>query len=162
MNHSSRVGLFSFFLIMSIGCSSNSERAEKELNAKISAERPANNPDEIANRAAMSFITTPGLSEDQRQKLMAVYMKTYLGAEEIRGEIGKSKSLMFKMIAEKQFDSPEMVAIKNKVVDLDQKRLNLMFRALEDVQLIVGVGVDKAKFYKHFEMYEVPVSVHGH
>ena len=138
------------------GCNSLSSREDKELDKKIAEERPAQSPDDIARRGAMSFITAPGLTQDQRQKLMEVYTRTYLGAEAIRGEIGQSKSLLFKMIAKNSYKSREMEQLRNKVVALDQKRLQLMFQALEDTQSIVGYGGDTEQFYRHFESHEYP------
>ena len=151
--------LTQFIAVLSLatGCSSMGTN-NSELDKKIANEKPAQTPDEIARRGANSFISAPGLTEVQRQKLMEVYTRTYLGAEEIRGQIGQSKSLLFKMVAKSNYKSKEMEELRNKVVALDQKRLQIMFQALSDVQGIVGYGGDKEEFYRHFEMHEMPVA----
>ncbi len=147
--------LFAISLTVTIGCSSAATNSGA-LDKKIASEKSAQTPDEIAKRGATNFISAPGLSEQQRQKLMDIYIRTYLGAEEIRGQIGQAKSLLFKMIAKNSYKSKEMEELKAKVVGLDQKRLQIMFQALSDVQDIVGYGGDKEHFYRHFEMYEIP------
>jgi hypothetical protein len=147
-----------FLCLLISGCVSNPVQKDNDLNMKIAAEKPADTPDEIAQRGASTFISAPGLSDAQRQKLMEVYTRTYFGAENIRTQIGQAKSLMFKMIAKQNYKSKEMQTLKTKIVGLDQSRLQLMFQALADVQAIVGYGNDseKEKIYQHFEKFEVP------
>ena len=126
------------------------------LEAKIAAEPPANDPTSIGERAGEAFINAKGLTDDQRKKLMGVYLHTYQQAMAIRLEIGKSKSLLFKTVSSSAYDSKEVVALTNKIVELDHKRLVLMFKALADVQAIVGYGKDKGEFYRHFYDNEYP------
>lgn len=145
--------LFALFLM---NCSHTPSSDQTELDKKIKAEPPATTPEEIARRGAYTFISTPGLTQDQRQKLMQVYTRTFFDAEDIRGEIGQSKSLIFKMLASPNYKKSELEALKTKIVELDQKRLRIMFQALEDVQKIVGTGEDKEPFYKHFQEHELP------
>lgn len=133
---------------------------EQILDAKVQAEPSANTPDEIADRGAFDFITAPGLSREQKQKVMAIYVRVYKQAMDIRSEIGKSKSLLFKTVASQDFDSKDVQRLKDRIVKLDQKRLEIMFKALEDVQDIVGYGTDKEEIYKHFRDYEYPRNEH--
>ena len=74
----------------------------------------------------------------------------------IRRNIGQSKSLMFSRLASVDYDSVEIKKLKERIVKLDQERLNIMFQALADVQAIVGRGIDKEKVYKYFQENELP------
>ena len=147
------------------GCVSMGERDQKKITAqvansaleeKIAAEPPAPDANAIALRAAETFSNAEGLTPQQKQKLMEIYHRTYEDAIAIQTEIGKSKSLLFKLISSVAYDSDDIDRIRKKVVDLDQKRLDLMFQALADVQGVVGYGKDKEQFYKHFYDYEIP------
>lgn len=132
------------------------EPAPPSLEARVKAEPPAMSPDAIAERGAQTFINAPGLSDDQKRKIMAVYIRTFNEAISIRNEIGQSKSLLFKLVATVSYKSKEVESLKARIVALDQKRLQVMFKALEEIQGIVGTGKDKEELWKHFYDFEYP------
>ncbi|HEY8271978.1 MAG TPA: hypothetical protein VIG33_13895 [Pseudobdellovibrionaceae bacterium] len=134
----------------------SSEPKKTELERQVKAQPEANSPEQIAQRAAEAFSGAPGLSAEQKQKLMAIYAKTYAEAMSIRAEIGQSKSLLFKLIASTNYKSTDVNQLKKKITALDQKRLAVMFQALEDVQKVVGYGADKEEIYKHLRDFEFP------
>jgi hypothetical protein len=142
-----------------VGCSTKSTKSESDLDRTVKHENEANTPEEIAQRAAEVFASAPGLSSEQKLKLLGIYSRTYKESMSIRSEIGKSKSLLFKLVASVKYNSKDVEQLKKKVVDLDQRRLNVMFKALEDVQGVVGYGAGKQELYEHFRHYEVPGGV---
>jgi hypothetical protein len=156
-NRNTSIALIAFLGI--VGCASqpsNDQKSEAKLVEKIKAEAPADTPEAIADRGAQSFINAPGLTPDQKQRIMAVYVRTYNDAIQIRKDIGQSKSLLFKTIATKKIGSKEVESLRKHIVDLDHKRLEVMFKALKDVQEIVGTGDEKEEIYKHFYDFEYP------
>lgn len=150
--------LVAIFLLL-LGCSNSPTKPNSELEKKINAEAPANTADEIAQRGAHAFINAPGITDEQKQKLLDVFIRTYDGAMAIRADIGKSKSLMFKLVSSKDMKSKEVEDLRKHIVALDQKRLDMMFKALADVQAIVGTGKEKEEIYKHFYDFEYPHAV---
>lgn len=128
------------------------------LDQRIRSERPADTPEEIAQRAADVFSSAPGLTMEQRAKLNALYLKTYADSRQIRKEIGQMKSLLFKEAATKKFKSKDINELTSRITDADQRRLNLMFRALEEMQAIVGTGDDKKELYEYLRQYDQPGS----
>lgn len=146
------------------GCSSSAKKAEPSsalsgdpaLAQKIRAEVPADGPDGIAHRGAYSFINAPGLSADQKQKLMTIYVRVYNESRAIRKEMSQAKSLMFRTVASKSYDSEDVEKLKARIVELDQRRLSIMFQALADVQAVVGWGKGRDEMYKHFYDFEYP------
>lgn len=149
--------------IAATACTS-SPKAPNSVANQIKSEPPAESPEAIANRGAEAFIQSPQLSQDQKRKVMKVYLDTYHEAMRIRGEIGKSKSLLFKLAATKKFESKEIGELKTYIVKLDQERLAVMFKALKDVQDIVGTGPDREELWKRFQDFELPhhrISEHG-
>lgn len=155
-------GKFAFLLVVAgffvVGCASapTQKKDNGVMEARIKSEPPAPTPEAIAERGAQTFINAPGLSDEQKRKIMAIYIRTFNDAIAIRNEIGQAKSLLFKMAARSGFNSSEMESLKKRIVDLDQKRLKVMFKALEDVQAIVGLGKDKEELWKHFYDFEYP------
>lgn len=138
------------------GCSTPEKKEETVLNEKIKAQEPADTPQHIAVRAAEAFSGAPGLSAEQKMKLHAIYTRVYSESMQIRRDIGQSKSLLFMTLANSDYKSADITRLKKKIVDLDQKRLTLMFDALQDVQKIVGKGIEAEKIYKHLHEHEVP------
>lgn len=146
-------------ILLVTSCNSASKKQEAEVAQEVSQQQPANTPEQIADRASEAFSKAEGLTELQRQKLIAIYMDTYAQAMEIRTEMGKSKALLFMKAADVNYKSNEIEILKNKIVDLDQKRLNLMFKALTKVQNVVGYGKDREQIYKRFYDFEIPRGV---
>lgn len=141
--------------LASAGCSS-AKKDETQLKQEIQAQAPADSPDQIMQRAAMAFSNAEGLSADQKLRLQAVYSRVYSESMKIRREMGQSKSLLFMTLAKVNYKAAEITSLKKKIITLDQRRLNLMFSALDEVQKIVGKGIEAEKIYKHFEDYEIP------
>ncbi len=139
----------------------DSQKPDPQLDAKVAAESPAPTAQAIAERGAQTFINAPGLSDDQKQKLLGIFVKVYDEAIAIKNDIGKSKSLLFKLVASKDYKSKEVEDLKKRIVALDQKRLRIMFKALADVQEVVGTGEEKEEIYKHFYDFEYPKSTYS-
>lgn len=134
----------------------STEPKKTELDQQVKAQPATVTPEQIAQRAAESFSNAPGLSVEQKAKLADIYTKTYGESLAIRAEIGQSKSLLFKLIASKNYKSAEVNTLKKKITTLDEKRLSLMFKSMEEVQKIVGYGTDKDEVYKHLREFEFP------
>lgn len=141
---------------VTMGCASKKTTENPELDQRVRGEPTANSPEAIAHRAGQVFSSAPGLSPEQKMKLSDIYTHVYLEALSIRTEIGQSKSLLFKLVSSKDFKSKEVDQLKKKIVALDHRRLDIMFKALDDVQKVVGFGDDKGEIYQHFRQYELP------
>ncbi|MBY0555446.1 hypothetical protein K2P97_13015 [bacterium] len=137
-------------------CSSTKKEREQELALQVKMQEPADTPDQIMHRAAIAFSNADGLTAQQKWMLSDIYSRVYTESMRIRREMGQSKSLLFMTLAKVDYKSSEIDALKKKIVELDQKRLKLMFDALDDVQRIVGKGIEAEKIYKHFQDYEMP------
>ncbi|MGE5086137.1 MAG: hypothetical protein ACM3MG_07520 [Bacillota bacterium] len=142
--------------VLSFTACASTQNQNASLDQRISAEPRADTPEEIAQRAADTFANAPGLTTDQRQKLNKLYLKTYAEAREIRKEIGQMKSLLFREASQKKFKSGDINELTQKIVAADQRRLNIMFRSLEEMQQIVGYGADKKDLYEYLRNYDMP------
>ncbi len=139
-----------------VGCNSSPTKEDVALSKQISTQPPADSPEKILERAASAFSNVEGITDEKKLKLKQIYSRVYTESMGIRRAIGQSKSLLFATLAKKDFKKAEILTLKKKIVDLDQQRLNVMFVALDEVQAVVGAGVDTEKIYKHFEYYEIP------
>lgn len=150
-----KLAALSLLLIFS-SCVSATKTESTVMDNQIKAQAPADSPDQIMARAALAFSNAEGLTAEQKLKLSAIYTRVYSEAMRIRREMGQSKSLLFMTLAKVNYKDSDIKNLKTKIVRLDQERLNLMFGALDDVQSVVGKGVQAEKIYKHFYDYEVP------
>ncbi len=150
-----------FMAVGMMACSSSPKTENPTtLEQQVAAEPKADTPEQIAQRASEAFGNAPGLSVDQKKKLMEIYANTYTNSMAIRTEIGQSKSLLFKMLGSAGYQSNDVTVLKKKITSLDEKRLALMFQALEDVQKVVGVGEGKEEIYRHLRDFEMPQTNH--
>lgn len=149
--------LIPFTLLLALSsCVSSQAPAPTQLNDKVAAQAPADSPEQIMERAAAAFSNAPGLSPEQKLKLNAIYVRVYRQSMQIRRELGQSKSLLFMTLAKVDYKNSEITNLKKKIVGLDQQRMTLMFSALDDVQRVIGKGIEAEKIYRHFQDYEIP------
>ena len=149
------------FLLALSSCTTEPKPEIAAMNKQIKAQVPADAPEQIMSRAAMAFSNAEGLTAEQKIKLSSIYTRVYTESMRIRREIGQSKSLLFSTLAKVDYKDSEIKNLKKRIVTLDQQRLNLMFGALDDVQKIVGRGIEAEKIYKHFEEHEKPrINIH--
>ncbi|MFZ3229335.1 MAG: hypothetical protein WA160_03945 [Pseudobdellovibrio sp.] len=147
------------FLLLAINlaaCSSAKKNEDATLAKQTQTQAPADTPDQIMERAALAFSNAEGLTPEQKTKLSAIYTRVYTESKKIRRDMGQSKSLLFMTLAKVDYKEKEIAQLKKQIIALDQKRLAIMFTALDDVQNVVGKGIEAEKIYKHFEYYENP------
>lgn len=133
--------------LTSMGCATGEDKA---MEKQVQAEPTPHGPDAIAARGAQTFLQAPGLTDEQRRKLLEIHTRVYAENSEVQAEIGKAKSLLFKSMISEKYDAALVSNLKKKIVNLDQRRLKIMFGALEDVEKVVGRGPDKEPIYRRF------------
>lgn len=138
-------------LALGLGCSTAPTTETTPLAEKIANEPAPQGRGEIANRGAHAFLTSPSLTAEQKEKLLAIHGRVYEEVTAINTDLGKTKSLLFKTVSAADYDSKELRDLRERIVRLDRKRLDVMFKALEDVQEIVGYGKGTEDFYKDYD-----------
>ena len=134
---------------------SEQKKTEAKVDQAIQAEKPANQPGDIAARGEDAFMKAPGLTEAQRMKLMEIHSKAYAESTTIRTELGKTKSALFKTLIDPKSGNKEINILKKKIVALDKKRLDTMFKALDEAKKILGKNDQAENVYKEFYHLEM-------
>lgn len=124
--------------------------AEKKAETATQAEAPATGEGELAVRGANIIVNAPGLTTEQREQVMQVHTKTFEEATKLREELTQAKSALFKTLVSPASTKKEISALKNKVMTLDKQRLDLMMKAFDQVQKIVGKDKMDESMIKHF------------
>lgn len=143
-------------MVVFAACGTTEKKEDTAMTTKVQEQAPADTPEQILARAAQTFSNIEGLAPEKKEKLREIYTRVYSESMDIRRELGQSKSLLFTTLAKTDYKTSEITKLKKKIVSLDQKRLNLMFKALEDVQGVVGKGAGSEEIYKHLEKHELP------
>lgn len=138
-----------------LSCASKSTK-NNELDRKVRSEPRISSPEEIASRAVEILSNAPGITFEQKTKLSNIYTQAYLENYDIRTEIGQSMSLLFKYAAQKDFKSPDVAKLKNKIKELNDLRIKKLWSSFDQIQAVVGYGSDKEETYKYFEYYDFP------
>lgn len=127
-----------------VGCGSTptEQKVEKEVQATPAPKQAG----DLASEGHQAFLNAPNLTEAQKIKLSEVMKTTYAEAIKIKEEIGKSKLVLFKTITSPDYKQKEVDVIKKKITKLDQKRLEIMFKSLDDVQKIIGRNPETAEY----------------
>lgn len=146
LNFKMTLSVFAMILVSS-GCANHPPVEETKQGQQAEEQMVAQKPQAAAVNVAAIFANAPDLTDEQKQKLQAIHANVYEEAMAIRGEINENRSLLYNTLVMSDYSSAEVNNLKKKIVSLDKKRLDVMFKALKDVQKIVGRGKDKVNIY---------------
>lgn len=104
---------------------------------------------------ADAFANSKDLTTQQKSELKAIYGRTFSQSRAYRAELADKKSQLFETLSSRDYKSKDISKLKTEIIEIDQKRLNLMFAALAEVQGIVGYGKDKENIYKQLRDYDM-------
>lgn len=133
---------------LALGCAQTSE--ERQVDAEVKAEAPARGQGTLATRGANLFVNAPNLTDEQKEKLLKIHGETYQKVAKIRDELTQTKTTLFKSLVNEKTSSKELNILKSKIMKLDKERLNIMLKAFDDVQKIVGKSGMDENTLKHF------------
>jgi hypothetical protein len=127
--------------------------ATKETNEKVD-ERVDKQETQAAvdsREAHDTILQSPGLSSVEKEKLQGIYEKSFSQAAKIRQQVGKNKAALFDALTDENAKKGEVNALKRRIIDLERKHVDLMFKSLEDVASIVGKNPQAMNHYReHF------------
>lgn len=149
------VGMAMAGLVFISGCASTGEQSvPKRVEEAAGKEAPTRNMGELAARGFETWSKGVGLSADQKSKLFIVHTNTATEAFRIRDEISKTKSAMYKELARGQYNAKMVDGYKNKIIQLDQERLDIMIKALASVEAALGRGEEAKQYYEYLDRIE--------
>jgi len=110
----------------------------------------------IAKSGHDAFMKAPGLTSDQREKLSQILNSTMNQAGKIRMEIAAQKIDFFAALTEGNSNPAKIKQIKKKIMDLDSERLNIMFKAMDEVQKVLGKNPEAGKYLRDLMREHLP------
>lgn len=117
------------------GCATSG--VQNRINEKLAREPEVTQPVVGADTAKV-ILAEAGLSQDQRARLLALRDSTRKDLAPFRAEAAKLHSLLIREVITSDYDPIEVQAVKNRLRDLEVRRLNLMFNAIDRANEILG------------------------
>ena len=108
-----------------------------------------------------AFMKAPGLTDAQKIKLGEIMKNTFNESQKIKLEIADQKVSLFEAITNPTAKSSDVTKIKNKITDLDKKRLALMFKSLDEVQKVIGKNPETGKYLRNIMRERIQVDDHN-
>lgn len=152
------MGAVGFVLVSGCALPGDKSTGEKTVSNRVEEaagkESPTRNMGELAARGFETWSKGASLSADQKSKLFIVHTNTATEAFRIRDEISKTKSAMYKELARGQYNAKMVDGYKNKIIQLDHERLDIMIKALAKVEAALGRGEAAKEYYEYLDRIE--------
>ena len=133
--------------------------AVETSNTSASATMPADSSP-IEKIGHDAFMKAPGLSEAQKIKLSEIMKNAFSEAQKIKVAIANQKVDLFEAITNPSVKNSQVNKIKKSIVELDKKRLALMFSSLEDVQKIIGKNPETGLYLRNIMREKIQIDDH--
>ncbi len=121
--------------LTAIGCATT---ADKNVEAKAQAQVGTETPTHAAAAGRMAILKSSALTEEQKEKFTQIMDKAQLNTMTIREEQGQLKAALFKDLASGNFNHKEVATYKSKLQTLEKRKLDLMFKSLDEVRSVLG------------------------
>lgn len=125
-------------LVFSFSCASN----KNKIDADIAKQQEVTTPQAVVS-GHMAFINSNKLTPEQKEKVILLIENTRKEMVEIRKKEAQTKASLFKYLADGQFQDQEVNIYRVRLQKLENKKMDLMFANLKEVQKILG---KEAKF----------------
>ena len=140
--------IFTFLLLTASACSTS--KVDKKVSQEA-AQEPVQNTTQAQKRTADLINESPDLTGEQKTKLLALQnqVRTQL---EANGKDGlKFRELLVEKILSKKYKSGEVEIVKNKIRDLEKKRVAILFDSVDKANEILGrASVNNQRMLRDF------------
>lgn len=149
------VGLFTLGLM---GCASGD--LEKQLDEKVAKETYVETGSTIPADAFSAINNINQLSEDDKRQLTTLISQVMMDLSSTRSDMAKLKKVLFANLVSGENRSNENLLIKRRIIDLDKRRLDRMFAALNEAEKIIknrkDVKPQSLEFLLEMDRFHMP------
>jgi len=124
------------FLFLALGCAHGD--LQKKLDDKLSKEDVVKNQADLRFEINQLIEKAPDLTDDQRTRLRDLSRETSSQVDDIWSQSLKLRSVLIKDLINSNYDEDEAELIKSRLKDLEGKRLNTIFGAVNKANSILG------------------------
>ena len=117
------------------GCAHTSEN--QALDAKVAQTEPKTRA-ELGQEAKQTIATSPDLSADQKKRLEDLRVATRTKIDALTGESQRLRTILVEDVLATDDRHDEVKRVQNRMRKVESKRLNAMFDAVDEANLILG------------------------
>ncbi len=129
--------LLALIILGLISCTS--KEIKEEIKTDISKTPTITNEKELHNIEDEILKNNKNLSEEQRNKLLALIKETRRNNQLIQDQIMKARAILFKeLLSDKSTSKAKMIALERQLYKLDKKKTRNSLFALKEAKFIVG------------------------
>lgn len=132
-------------------CASNKAATEQKIEKEIK-EVPVQKTKSI-DETVKEQIKASSLTQEQKDKLLALEEKAHAEREAITAEIEKTKVVMLETVLAPKMNEKEFSVLRNKIRSLDKQRMDNGFKTLREVRKIIN----PSKPTEHQEIYKAVI-----
>jgi hypothetical protein len=119
-------------------CATGQAALDKKLDEKIAAEATIKNRSDLKMESSKLLENAPGLNDDERAKLKNLREATSKNLDDLRARSLKIRSLLVKDLFTGGDNTDEVSILKNKLKDVEAKRLSDFLTAIRQANEIMG------------------------
>jgi hypothetical protein len=123
-------------VVIFAGCAET--KSDKKLDAKVNAEAPIANGDQITDQTRQIIANSTTMTADQKQQLLTLQQNTHTKMNAYREESLKLRAILVQDIAAPKYNAKEVDQVKKRMRKVESKRLDALFDGLEQANKILG------------------------
>ena len=127
---------------------------QKSIESQIEKEPRTFSQQQMVAKGHSILLNHPDMTEEQRRKMKRVYAETMAKSQKIRMEMSKVKGVFFKQLFKSTRNDKELRILRKKLIDLNEKKMDVMFDALYEAQTILGKGFPAEEIPVQFNLIE--------
>ena len=121
--------------ILTQGCAHNS--LDDRIAAKVSQESTVKHRADLGVEAAQLIASSTSLNEQQKSQLLALQDTVRDKTDSLIGQSLKLRSVLIKDLIS-SYDEDEVALVKKKIKEIEEKRVTVLFDAVERANKILG------------------------
>jgi hypothetical protein len=118
------------------GCAHS--QMDQQLDQKLAAEPNVATISDLRKEDAAAIRDSKSLTAEQKQKLLDLHHTTHVKSDELREQSFKLRALLIQDLIKENYNGDEVHAIKDRLEKVEKQRLNLVFAAVDQANLILG------------------------
>lgn len=128
-----------YLLAVLLGLSAcSTTQTEKAVDSEVAKQPVRSMHGEVAAKGYDAILKSPQLTEEQKNKFLALHKSMIASTFKIQTEMSKLKGVLFETLTTTPYDAKKAEVLKKRIVKLNNEKMDSMFLAFEEVKRILG------------------------
>jgi hypothetical protein len=131
--------LFLSLLVVTFFSACATKKIDQKVDSALAQTPPVSGPAQLQKDATNTIASTPGISDDQRAKLVTIQKATETKLGDLREQSLKMRELLIQeVVRTENYNDNEVNRIKSRLKKVESKRLDTLFKALDQANDVLG------------------------